>query len=54
MFSCTEKYILLNYFFKTCIYKINVNLDVFKMKKMFEYYLYIFGLIEAVLFNCFC
>ncbi len=33
MFSCTEKYILLNQFIKT-IYKLNVNLDLFKNKRI--------------------
>lgn len=32
MFSCTKKYILLNHFLKP-IYKLNVNLDLFKNKK---------------------
>lgn len=34
MFSCTEKYILLNHFSKP-ICKLNVNLDLFKMEKLF-------------------
>lgn len=33
MFSSTEKYILLNFFLKP-VYKLNVNLDLFKNGKI--------------------